>query len=180
MFNLEQCIAEWRKQILAAGIKTPVPLEELEIHLREEIERRMKSGLSEQPAFETAIQKIGTANLLNNEFEKVQGTKERRDWKLILFLASLSFFSSLIAALLVFKIGNMKELTTAQQMSGLAALAATILLAVGGRLLHRIFPVIGNKRIRDVVCISVGALAALFEIIFSMSSWRALISQWAN
>ena len=37
-------IAEWREQMLAAGIKTPVPLEELEIHLREEIEQQMKSG----------------------------------------------------------------------------------------------------------------------------------------
>jgi hypothetical protein len=45
MFNLEQSIIEWRKQMLAAGIKTPVPLDELEIHLREEIERQMASGL---------------------------------------------------------------------------------------------------------------------------------------
>ena len=37
MFNLEQAIAEWRQQMLATGIQTPVPLEELEIHLREEI-----------------------------------------------------------------------------------------------------------------------------------------------
>ncbi len=28
MFILEQAIAEWRKQMLAAGIKTPVPLKE--------------------------------------------------------------------------------------------------------------------------------------------------------
>ena len=37
MFGLEQAIADWRQQMLAAGIKTPVPLEELEIHLREDI-----------------------------------------------------------------------------------------------------------------------------------------------
>jgi hypothetical protein len=29
MFNVEPAIAEWRKQMLAAGIKTPVPPEEL-------------------------------------------------------------------------------------------------------------------------------------------------------
>ena len=38
MFDLEQAIAEWRKQMLAAGIKAPVPLDELESHLREEVE----------------------------------------------------------------------------------------------------------------------------------------------
>ena len=29
-------MTDWRRQMIAAGIKTPVPLEELEIHLREE------------------------------------------------------------------------------------------------------------------------------------------------
>ena len=57
MFDLEQSIADWRRQMLAAGIKTPVPLEELEIHLREEIEQQMKSGLSAQQAFEIAVKK---------------------------------------------------------------------------------------------------------------------------
>ena len=39
MFDLEQAIAGWRRQMLAAGIQSPVPLEELGIHLRDEIER---------------------------------------------------------------------------------------------------------------------------------------------
>jgi hypothetical protein len=39
MFNLEQAIATWRRQMLAAGLKSPVPLEELESHLREEMEQ---------------------------------------------------------------------------------------------------------------------------------------------
>ena len=70
MFNLEKSIADWREQMLAAGIKTPVPLEELEIHLREEIERQMKSGLGEQKAFEISIQQIGQPKRLKNEFNK--------------------------------------------------------------------------------------------------------------
>jgi len=37
MFNLDEAISEWRKQMLAAGIKTPVPLEELETHLRDNV-----------------------------------------------------------------------------------------------------------------------------------------------
>lgn len=46
MFNLDNAISEWRREMLAAGIKTPVPLEELESHLRDEIEQQTKSGLS--------------------------------------------------------------------------------------------------------------------------------------
>jgi hypothetical protein len=73
MFDLEKSIADWRKQMLAAGIKSPVPLEELEIHLREEIEQQMKSGLDEAGAFNSAAQKIGQAGLLKTEFKKAGG-----------------------------------------------------------------------------------------------------------
>jgi hypothetical protein len=71
MFNLEQSIADWRQQMLVAGIKTPVPLEELEGHLREEIERQTKSGLSEAEAFAVGIREIGQGHVLHNEFNKV-------------------------------------------------------------------------------------------------------------
>ena len=70
MFNLEQSIASWLQQMLAAGIKTPVTLEELESHLREEIEQQMKSGLAEEGAFHFAIQTIGQASLLKEAFDQ--------------------------------------------------------------------------------------------------------------
>jgi hypothetical protein len=72
MFNLEQAIADWRQQMLAAGIKAPVPLEELEIHLREEIEQQMKTGFSEQHAFEISISQLGQAKSLKTEFGKIR------------------------------------------------------------------------------------------------------------
>ena len=74
MFNLEQSIAEWRRQMLAAGIKMPTPLEELESHLREEIELQIKSGLTEPRAFEFAVQWIGQPKMLNVEFKKSERT----------------------------------------------------------------------------------------------------------
>jgi hypothetical protein len=75
MFDLEQFIAQWRKQMLAAGIKSPVPLDELEIHLREEIEQKMQSGMKGQEAFEIAVQTIGQANTLKSEFGKIKNMK---------------------------------------------------------------------------------------------------------
>ena len=77
MFTLEKSIAEWEKQMLAAGIKTPVPLEELEIHLREEIERR-KWEMNEERAFEIAVRCIGKASTLNNEFQKANLSAPKR------------------------------------------------------------------------------------------------------
>jgi hypothetical protein len=76
MFDLEAVITEWRMQMLAAGVKAPVPLEELESHLREEIERLTGSGVSEVETFKTAVQKIGSAPAVRNEFRK--STQARR------------------------------------------------------------------------------------------------------
>ena len=70
MFDLEQSIADWRKQMLAAGIKAPVPLDELESHLREEIERQIQSGASDQEAFQRTVLQIGQAKELKAEFVK--------------------------------------------------------------------------------------------------------------
>ena len=67
--------------MLAAGIKTPVPLEELGIHLREEIERQMKVGLNPQDAFISAVRKLGPAQAVRAEFEKADETHDARKWK---------------------------------------------------------------------------------------------------
>ncbi|HZF01399.1 MAG TPA: hypothetical protein VE344_05825 [Methylomirabilota bacterium] len=74
MFDLEQSIADWRTQMLASGIESPVPLEELEIHLREEIEWQMKSGLNEQRAFEISAQRFGQSKNIELEFKKIERT----------------------------------------------------------------------------------------------------------
>ncbi len=70
MFNLEQSISEWRKQMLADGIKTPVPLNELESHLREDIEQQIKLGSNTRDAFNSAVQKLGQPVSLKSEFKQ--------------------------------------------------------------------------------------------------------------
>jgi hypothetical protein len=70
MFDIEKSFAEWRTQMLAAGIKTPVPLVELEIHLREDVEREMLAGTDAERAFERATRRFGLAREISNEFDK--------------------------------------------------------------------------------------------------------------
>ena len=70
MFNLEQAIANWRQQMLAAGIQTPVPLEELEEHLREDIERQVQAGATAQQAFGIAVRELGQGHSLKKEFAR--------------------------------------------------------------------------------------------------------------
>src|ERR1700761_5471759 len=83
MFNLEQSIANWRKEMLAAGIKAPVPLEELESHLREEIERQIKLGMDTQQAFQLTVSQIGQAKELKLEFAKERPLKRLLETELV-------------------------------------------------------------------------------------------------
>jgi len=88
MFKLEQAISKWRDQMRTAGIQTPVPLVELESHLRDEIERQMRSGLSSEQAFQVAIRQIGQAGVLKQEFKRSGGTIERKQMKQVLFISA--------------------------------------------------------------------------------------------
>jgi hypothetical protein len=168
MFNLEQSIAKWRKQMLAAGIKTPVPLEELEIHLRENIERQIQSGMNDQEAFEVANQQIGKANLLKEEFAKVEAAKKARRDKLedimLLVLTNLILWG--MGGMALFKFAGLSQITSRQQMSWLAATAMSSLLIWSGQLSSRILPVIRDKRIRVLISYSAAVTVLLWISVF--------------
>jgi hypothetical protein len=70
MRDLEPQITEWRRQMLAAGIKSPVPLEELESHLRDDLEQQMRSGVSAPVAFAAAVARLGPPEVLTPEFKR--------------------------------------------------------------------------------------------------------------
>jgi len=73
--------------MLAGGIKTPVPLEELELHLREDVEQQVQLGSEPRHAFETAVLRIGRPGPLRREFTKVGETRQvlqgKTAWALI-------------------------------------------------------------------------------------------------
>lgn len=73
MPDLEEQIAQWRKRMAAGGVKTTAVLDELESHLREEVQVRIAAGDSESVAFQTAATRIGSAGSLRMEFNKVAG-----------------------------------------------------------------------------------------------------------
>lgn len=72
MFDLEQSINTWRQQMQAGGL-LPAQVSELENHLREEIAQLVTNGLAEADAFPVAVQKIGPAPALRQEFRKSTG-----------------------------------------------------------------------------------------------------------
>ena len=67
MFDLNRAIVGWQKQMTRAGLQADV-LDELESHLREEIEARMRSGFDAARAFAVAVASIGQPRELKKEF----------------------------------------------------------------------------------------------------------------
>ena len=151
MFDLEQSIAEWRKHMLAAGIKTPVPLEELEIHLRDNIAQQMQSGLSAQQALGIAVKKIGQAPELNMEFKKVSAPMEMQK---IIQLAGVIF----VAVALVCPLFMFLPFLLDPGVSLMAKMLATALYAttvativLSWRYNHKFLPVIHNQSFRRAI-----------------------------
>lgn len=72
MFDLEPAVADWRRQMLAAGIKSPASLDELESHLREDIGKLRSSGTAEDQAFKIAVSRMGRPALLRTEFDQLK------------------------------------------------------------------------------------------------------------
>src|SRR5258708_36856405 len=72
MVDLEPSSTEWRRQMLAAGLKTGRRLDELESHLREEISALKSAGASEAVAFEQAVACLGSPHSVYTEFNKIR------------------------------------------------------------------------------------------------------------
>jgi len=153
MFNLEQAIASWRQQMLAAGLQKPVPLEELECHLREEIDHRITSGLDPENAFAAAAQTVGHGNRLQGEFQKVEDARSNRAWKMkqLLVMLGVGLFPIWVGGMALLKVGTFALSSSTEQMSSLASMAVFSLLFWGGWFSRRHLPVIPSKRTRDII-----------------------------
>jgi hypothetical protein len=91
MFDLEQAIAEWRRQLLAAGIKPLATLDELESHLREQFAQLDARESTEADRFQVAVSRLGQTDALKREFAKVKrplSSRLRDNPPLLIFLAA--------------------------------------------------------------------------------------------
>src|SRR5881394_201443 len=87
MPSLDQNIARWRRQMSAGGIKDPRVLDELESHLREDVERRERLGVAKDHALQMAIQQIGQPGALQAEFARIE-TGERKYMKRAIIISA--------------------------------------------------------------------------------------------
>jgi len=71
MFDLNDAVAEWRRKLQQGAMIETENLDELESHLRDEVERLARSGTSEEEAFQIALRRLGDSHKLCEEFSKV-------------------------------------------------------------------------------------------------------------
>src|SRR5688572_20205971 len=79
MRDLEKQIAEWRRTVAKASGHREELLDELEAHLRDEIDRSRRGGASPDDAFQAAVSKLGAPSALAAEFDKLLHTR-RAQW----------------------------------------------------------------------------------------------------
>src|SRR5213594_3734837 len=83
MLNIDQFIVEWRRTLVASGIKAAEVLDELEGHLRADIAQQVQAGVAAEQAFRLAVLRIGPPDVLRAEFKKAGATRAQRIMALV-------------------------------------------------------------------------------------------------
>ena len=78
MFNLNEKISMWRRNLAQSETLAGSDIEELESHLREEIEQLIGLKLSDEEAFLIAAHRLGTTDSLATEYEKINRSMKFR------------------------------------------------------------------------------------------------------
>ena len=95
MFSLNSEINKWREVLLEKQTCKTSDLDELESHLRDEIDQLKLSGLSEQEAFLVGTHRLGDTETLADEFAKVNESLRLRKK---LFFAGCVLFAYIFAS----------------------------------------------------------------------------------
>ncbi len=159
MFEPEKAMVSWRSQMIAAGIKQPARLDELECHLRETMAARMKSGMTMQDAFEAAVRQMGEPGSLNDEYRKAGLGPAILEWLMVgvaaVFIGLILFLGGATVVLCYTALGD--------RLMAAVAMASCVVLACGWTRLVPYLPVIANPRKRlagGLGCIAFGFMLA--------------------
>ena len=92
-FNIEEAIKKWKKDLRKYPSLEDGYIDELENHLRDEIEGKTGAGKSMQKVFEEAIKEIGNIEKISEEYFQTdsKGSTKRPPWKENPFLPSLIY-----------------------------------------------------------------------------------------
>jgi len=149
----------------AGGVKNSSVLDELESHLREDVERELRAGVEVQKAFAAAVQKLGPASALRNEFKKSRAATvaEKLMIAVAVFVVAFGIFLSVVTLLFCYG-------TNAERLVGLVAISLTLGTACGWPAFVSRLPVIHAKRklqVTQVMCLAAGfVLCSIYIQVF--------------
>lgn len=146
----------------AGGIKNAAVLDELESHLREDVERQVRAGASAERSFEIAVQRIGPATALKSEFRKTNlgGVLEKLMIAAAALVMAFGAFLSVVTLLLCYP-------NTGERLMGFLAIGATFGTAWGWPAVVSHFPIIYPKKKRqlmEILCLAAGFGASTFYV----------------
>lgn len=137
MFNLEQAISHWRRELGPVG--PPELLDELESHLRADIEQQLRTGIDAERAFSIAVERIGEPRMLRAEFKKA-GARRGELIMAFIVVALVGF----ILWMSGFTFAQM-QLSPGEQVVAYGAVISSLLVACGWRYAVPFLPVISSK-----------------------------------
>jgi hypothetical protein len=178
MFNLEYAITLWRRQMATGGVKSRRVLDELESHLRDDIEQQVRSGINVEPAFLAAAERIGPASSLTTEFSKVRRPEPAARLKLL--NASCIAFGALVMLIGAWTFLD-SESSLLERNLGMFAVSVLALYSGSIPWLYRVIPDLKRAlRIAGVI-VNLWIFLALFTALdvihiqlnlgFSMAMW---------
>jgi len=185
MFDLNTEIADWRTNLHKTETLSKGDIDELESHLRHQIEELVAVNLSQQEAFYVARARLGDTGSLSHEFEKVNGSlllQTRLFWmisgalvftlltSLVSAASSVSTFIGLLFGFTGYSAG------VVEYISRLAIMAGLIYL------IYRLFPRATAKNwFNALIATPIGKITLLGAIIalkFGMELPKYACSLW--
>jgi putative ABC transport system permease protein len=70
MFDIEKAVKQWRKKLMKDGALEDGYIAEMESHLRDEIENKIRRGINEEQAFLMSVKEMGRADQIGSEYHK--------------------------------------------------------------------------------------------------------------
>jgi len=178
MFELDQAIAEWRQRMIAGGIKSPVPLEELESHLREDVQNQIRSGATPERAFIAATKQMGDAHGLKQEFEKIseESPKRKRLRAASIIAGAALAYAAVFTTWIIERRAGRIELTTTEFLLVFGSMAATIFFGFMGRHVAKFLPIVTDTRLQAAAIVAlIFAGAGLWRFIWSILPLDSLV-----
>jgi hypothetical protein len=177
MFDLEPAIIEWRTRMIRGGIKTPAVLDELESHLREEVQNQLRSGAAAEQAYALAVERLGVAGSLKQEFEKLS-RERKRNWlrRGSIVGGTLFAYTGVFATWILARRTGRIKITGTELLLLLGSMLATMLFGFLGRRVGNRLPMILNEqRQAAFVIVAVFAAGASLRLLWNWLPFDDLV-----